>query len=55
VSAAPTDGGAFYARLSVTILLVVAVGLCGLRFARERTRERDFNESVPPGVQESSE
>jgi hypothetical protein len=55
VSAAPADGGGFYARLSVTILLVVAVGLCGLRFARERTRERDFNESVPPGVQESSE
>ena len=50
-----TDGAAFYGRLSITIPLIVAVGFCGIRFARERTREREFNESVPPGLQESSE
>jgi len=51
----PTEGAAFYGRLSLAIPLIVAVGFCGIRFTRERTREREFNESVPPGLQESSE
>ena len=50
----PTDSTAFYARLSVAIPLVIAVGFCGIRYSRERTREREFNESVPPGLQDSS-
>ncbi len=50
----PTDSTAFYARLSVAIPLVIAVGFCGIRYSRERTREREFNESVPPGLQDLS-
>jgi hypothetical protein len=47
----PTAGTAVYARLSLAIPLIVAVGFCGIRFGRARAREREFNESVPPGLQ----
>ena len=46
----PAVGTAFYARWSIAIPLVVAVGFCGIRFARERKHEKEFNESVPPGL-----
>ena len=46
----PTVGAAFYVRLSIAIPLIVAVGFCGVRFARERTREKEFDASVPPGL-----
>lgn len=49
----PAEGTALYARLSIVIPLIVAVGFCGVRYARERTREREFNESVPPGIHDT--
>jgi hypothetical protein len=51
----PTDSAVFYGRLSIAVLLIVAVGFCGIRFSGARSREREFNESVPPGLQEASE
>ena len=46
----PIDSTDFYAKLSIAVPLVIAVGFCGIRFARERTREKEFNASTPFGI-----
>ena len=42
---------AFYTRLSISIPLTWAVGFCSFRYSRERKRAKEFDQSVPRGLQ----
>lgn len=50
LSSVPAGSTAFYWRLSIAIAVIAATGYSGLRFSRERTREKEFAASVPPGL-----